>query len=92
MKLVQEAYEKSHRTYGYRQITTWLQRHQGVCINHKTVLRLTLTPGASVGVYKLNIRSVVRKRIGCLLGLGASGIVRRTHNTQVMNLSFAGTG
>lgn len=53
MEQVQEAYEKSHRTYGYRRITVWLQRQKGVCINHKTVLRL---------MNKLNIRSVARQR------------------------------
>lgn len=53
MKQVQEAYEKSHRTYGYRRIVFWLQKQKGVCINHKAVLRL---------MNKLNIRSVARKR------------------------------
>jgi putative transposase len=53
MEQVWEAYEKSHRTYGYRRITVWLQRQKGVCMNHKTVLRL---------MNKLNIRSVARKR------------------------------
>lgn len=52
MSWVQEAYEQSHRTYGYRRITLWLQR-QGICMNHKAVLRL---------MHKLNIRSVARKR------------------------------
>ena len=53
MKQVQEAYERSHRIYGYRRITFWLQRQKGICINHKAVLRL---------MNKLNIRSVARKR------------------------------
>jgi putative transposase len=53
MELVQEAYARSHRTYGYRRITLWLQRHKGIGINHKAVLRL---------MNKLNIRSVARKR------------------------------
>ena len=53
MNWVQEAYEKSHRTYGYRRIALWLQRQKGIYINHKTVLRL---------MNKLNIRSVARKR------------------------------
>jgi len=53
MRWVQEADEKSHRTYGYRRITFWLQKQKGMCINHKTVLRL---------MNKLNIRSVARKR------------------------------
>lgn len=53
MKQVQEAYEKSHRTYGYRRIALWLQKQKGVRMNHKTVLRL---------MNKLNIRSMARKR------------------------------
>lgn len=53
MGWVQEAYEKSHRTYGYRGIALWLQRQKGIFLNHKTVLRL---------MNKLNIHSVARKR------------------------------
>lgn len=53
MELVQQAYETSHRTYGYRRITLWLRKQTGVSINHKAVLRL---------MRKLNIRSVARKR------------------------------
>ena len=53
MQLVQEAYEKSHRIYGYRRITVWLQKQKGLRFNHKTVLRL---------MNKLNIRSIARKR------------------------------
>lgn len=53
MEQIQEAYEKSHRTYGYRRIVFWLQKQKGICINHKAVLRL---------MNKLNIRSVARKR------------------------------
>jgi transposase InsO family protein len=53
MQLVQEAYEKSRRTYGYRRITLWIRRTRGIFINHKAVLRL---------MNKLNIHSVARKR------------------------------
>jgi len=53
MEQVQEAYERSHCTYGYRRITLWLQKQKGIRINHKTVLRL---------MNKLSIRSVARKR------------------------------
>lgn len=53
MEQVQDAYERSHRVYGYRRIACWLQRQKGVCINRKTVLRL---------MNKLNIRSVARRR------------------------------
>jgi putative transposase len=52
-QLIQEAYEKSHKTYGYRRITFWLRKHKGVCINHKAVLRL---------MNRINIRSVARQR------------------------------
>ena len=53
LKQVQEAYERSHRTYGYRRIILWLQKEKGICINHKAVLRL---------MNRLNIRSVPRRR------------------------------
>lgn len=52
-QLIQEAYEKSHKSYGYRRITLWLRKHKGVCINHKAVLRL---------MSRMNIHSVARKR------------------------------
>ena len=52
-QLIQEAYEKSHKIYGYRRITLWLRKNKEACINHKAVLRL---------MNKLNIHSVARKR------------------------------
>ena len=52
LEQIQSVYEISHRTYGYRRITLHLQQKQGLCINHKAVLRL---------MRKLNIRSVARK-------------------------------
>jgi transposase InsO family protein len=52
MRLVLQAYHASRRTYGYRRIRLWLQQHEGVCINHKAVLRL---------MNKLGIRSIARK-------------------------------
>jgi putative transposase len=52
MELVQEAWENSRKTYGYRRITIHLVQKQGVLINHKTVLRL---------MNKLGIRSSARK-------------------------------
>ena len=52
-QLIQEAYEKSHKSYGYRRITLWLRKHKGICINHKAVLRL---------MSRMNIHSVARKR------------------------------
>ena len=53
MELVQEAWERSRKTYGYRRITLWIQQHKDISINHKSVLRL---------MNKMNIRSVARKR------------------------------
>jgi len=53
LALVQEAYEASHQTYGYRRIQIWIAQKRGVIINHKAVLRL---------MNKLGIRSVARKR------------------------------
>ena len=61
-ELVQEAWEKSHKTYGYRRVTWWIQQNRNISINHKAVLRLTLAPGASAGVIKMNIHSIARKR------------------------------
>ncbi len=52
MVLVQKAWEKSRKTYGYRRITISLQQ-KGHLINHKAVLRL---------MQKMNIRSVARRR------------------------------
>ncbi|MCD6401072.1 MAG: IS3 family transposase [Anaerolineales bacterium] len=53
MALVQEAWKKSRKTYGYRRIGLWIRQHKGIVINHKAVLRL---------MNKLNIQSVARKR------------------------------
>lgn len=53
LEWVQEAYQKSRRTYGYRRIALWIGKHKGVAINRKAVWRL---------MNKLNIHSVVRKR------------------------------
>lgn len=53
IELIREAYEKSHKTYGYRRITLWIHKHKGVSINHKAVLRL---------MNRMNIHSIARKR------------------------------
>jgi putative transposase len=53
MKLVEEAFMASRRTYGYRRIAIWIAQHKGIVINHKVVLRL---------MNKLGIRSEARKR------------------------------
>src|SRR5258706_11286671 len=53
MGWVQEAYEKSHRTYGYRRIALWLGKQKGIHMNHKAVLRLMkklkIPPGGRKG-------------------------------------------
>jgi putative transposase len=53
MAMVQEAYQASHKTYGYRRIQIWIEQRRGIVINHKAVLRL---------MRRLAIRSVARKR------------------------------
>jgi hypothetical protein len=52
-QLIQEAYEKSHKIYGYRRVALWIHKNKSVCINPKAVLRLMNT---------MNIRSLARKR------------------------------
>jgi putative transposase len=52
-ELIQQAYEASHRTYGYRRVQMWIQQNIGCTINHKAVLRL---------MNKLGIHSVARRR------------------------------
>ena len=53
MAWVEEAFQRSHRTYGYRRIALWLQSRQGIRINGKAVLRL---------MNKLEIRPLARRR------------------------------
>ncbi len=52
-QLIQEAYEKSHKTYGYRRIGMWICKHKGRVINHKAVVRI---------MNNLQIHSIARKR------------------------------
>jgi len=52
-QLIQEAYKRSHRTYGYRRIGLWIRKNAGQSINHKAVLRMMKI---------LQIRSIARKR------------------------------
>jgi putative transposase len=52
-QLIQEAYEKSHKTYGYRRIGMWIRKSTEQSINHKAVLRI---------MKLLQIRSIARKR------------------------------
>lgn len=53
MVLVQEAFQRSHRTYGYRRITLWLHLQKGLQINRKAVVRL---------MNKLGLRPRARQR------------------------------
>jgi putative transposase len=50
---IQEAYEASAKTYGYRRIGLWLRQKRNLAINHKAVLRL---------MNRLSIHSVARRR------------------------------
>jgi putative transposase len=52
-ELIQEAYQESKQTYGYRRIGLWLREKREVVINHKAILRL---------MNQLGIRSVARRR------------------------------
>jgi putative transposase len=38
--IIQECQKKSDKTYGYRRVRAWILKSYGVCMNHKTVLRL----------------------------------------------------
>ncbi len=53
MKIIEEAYLSSRRSYGYRRIKIWIEKKYGLQINHKAVLRL---------MNKMGIQSVARKR------------------------------
>ncbi len=53
IKLIEQAYQCSRRTYGYRRIADWVRREHGLRMNHKAVLRL---------MRKVGIRSIARKR------------------------------
>jgi transposase InsO family protein len=52
-QLVEEAYEASKKTYGYRRISLWIRQKKAVVINPKAVLRL---------MNCLGIHSVARRR------------------------------
>ena len=53
IKLIEEAYLASRKTYGYRRIQMWIEQKKGITINHKAVLRL---------MNKMGIQSVARRR------------------------------
>ncbi len=52
LALVQEAFQRSHQTYGYRRIALWVHSQKGVQINGKAVLRL---------MHKLALRPLARQ-------------------------------
>lgn len=79
LQVVQEAYQKSRHTYGYRRVTLWISKHKGMIVNHKAVLRL---------MRKLNIRSVARKRKN-IKKVTDLGTYHRYEN--VLNRDFAAT-
>lgn len=78
-QLIQEAYEKSRQTYGYRRITLWIRKHKGICLNHKAVLRL---------MHVLQIRSLARRR-KLFKRLASLDIYHRYDN--VLNRNFTAT-
>ena len=53
LQLIEEAYQASRRTYGYRRVQMWIVQHKGIIINHKAVLRL---------MRKLGLQSIARRR------------------------------
>jgi putative transposase len=73
MKLVEEAFVASRRTYGYRRIAIWIAQHKGVTINPKAVLRL---------MHKLGIRSEARKRNPFRLPKEHRGVYHYPHLLQ----------
>lgn len=52
-ELIQEAYQASHRTYGYRRVQMWIKQKYDLQINHKAISRL---------MNELGIHSVARRR------------------------------
>lgn len=53
MQVIEQAYQRSHRTYGYRRIALWIRRERGLRMNAKAVLRL---------MQKMGLRSIARQR------------------------------
>jgi len=53
MKLIEKAFQASHRTYGYRRVQIWIQQKLSITLNHKAVLRL---------MNKLGMHTVARRR------------------------------
>lgn len=78
-KHIQEAYDASKKTYGYRRIGEWLRQKRGVIINHKAVLRL---------MNYLGIRSVARQRKGYIK---MSQLETYHHYENILNRDFTAT-
>jgi len=64
---IQEAYEASHHTYGYRRITSWIAQKKGISINHKATLRL---------MRLMNMQSVIRRKKRRQQGAGENHVHR----------------
>jgi putative transposase len=79
LQMVQEAYQKSRLTYGYRRIALWIRKNKEVVVNHKAVLRL---------MRNLNIQSIARKRKN-FKKMSELGIYHRYEN--VLNRDFSAT-
>jgi transposase InsO family protein len=78
-RLIQEAYEASRKTYGYRRIGLWLSEKRAVIINHKAVLRL---------MNRLGIHSIARRR-KMAIKMSQLPIYHRYEN--VLNRDFTAT-
>ena len=79
-----EIYNRSNRRKGYRWITSDLKKG-GLCINHKTVLRL---------MRQLGIRSVVRVKkyssyTGSVSGTAVENVLQRDFSTTAVNQKWA---
>jgi transposase InsO family protein len=79
LKLDQEAYDASKKTFGYRRIELWLRQKRDLAINHKAVLRL---------INRLGIRSVARQR-KAYKKMAQLGTFHRYEN--VLNRDFTAT-
>jgi putative transposase len=75
---IQQAYEASKKTYGYRRIGLWLRQKLAVVINHKAVLRL---------MNCLGIRSVARQR----KAYKKTGLETYHRYENVLNRDFSAT-
>jgi putative transposase len=81
MQLVQEAFEQSRKTYGYRRVQIWIERQYGIKINHKTVLRL---------MRKLNIRSIARQKNPYRHNINRYGVIHTYPNLLARDFKTQG--